>query len=92
LADKKVNFTKKIMLTISDDIPNTTGLSADELLHEVAMYLYSKNKLSFGQARKLSGLNILQFQELLYDSGVPVHYGISELEEDFKNIQNFKRK
>jgi predicted HTH domain antitoxin len=80
------------MLTISDDILNVTGLSAQELLQEMAIYLYVKEKLSFGQAKKLSGLNIFQFQELLYNNNVPNHYGITELEEDFESIQNFKEK
>lgn len=89
---KNVNFIKKIMLTISDDILDNAGISAHELLQEIAIYLYAKKKLSFGQAKKLSGLNVLQFQELLYNNNVPNHYGITELEEDFKSIQNFKRK
>lgn len=80
------------MLTISDDILNSTGLSADELLQEIALYLYSKNKLSFGQAKKLSGLNIFQFQECLYNNDIPLHYGITELEEDIRNIENFEKK
>ena len=80
------------MLTISDDILENAGISAHELVQEIAIYLYAKNKLSFGQARKLSGLNVLQFQELLYTNNVPGHYGITELEEDFKSIRNFKSK
>ena len=80
------------MLTISDNILNSAGLSANELLKEIAVYLYAKKKLSFGQARKLAGLNILQFQELLYNNNVSSHYDIAELEEDFKSIQNFKIK
>jgi predicted HTH domain antitoxin len=80
------------MLSISDDILNITGLSAPELLQEISVYLYAKKKLTFGQARKLSGLNILQFQELLYNNNIPNHYGIKELEEDFESIQHFKKK
>ncbi|MDQ6762745.1 MAG: UPF0175 family protein [Bacteroidota bacterium] len=80
------------MLTIGDDILNNAGISAPELLQEISIYLYAKNKLSFGRARKLSGLNMLQFQELLYTNNIANHYGITELEEDFENIRNFKRK
>jgi len=80
------------MFIISDDILSNAGISGEELLKEIAVYLYAKKKLSFGQASKLAGLNILQFQELLYDNNVPMHYGVDELEEDFQSIQNFKRK
>ena len=80
------------MLVISDDILSSAGVSANELLQEIAINLYAKKKLSFGQARKLCGLNILQFQELLHNNNIPPHYGINELEEDFQSIQNVKSK
>ena len=78
------------MLTISDNILQSAGLTEKELLQEIAIYLYSKEKLSFGQARQLTGLNVLQFQELLFNNNVAMHYGVNELEEDFKAIKNHK--
>jgi predicted HTH domain antitoxin len=75
------------MLTISDEVLKNANMTPQQLLQEVAVYLYSKNKLSFGQARKLAGMDVLQFQELLYISNVPVHYDVSDLESDYKAIK-----
>ena len=77
------------MLTISDHILKSAKISGNELRQEIAIYLYSKNKLSFGKAKKLANLNIIQFQELLFINNIPNHYGIKELEEDFNVIKNY---
>lgn len=75
------------MLTISDEVLESARISANELQQEIAVYLYSKNKLSFGQARKIAGLNVFQFQDLLCKNDIPIHYSIEELEEDYQTIQ-----
>ena len=49
------------MLTIDDNVLRSAKISATDLMEEIAIYLCSKNKLSFGQARKLTTLNVLQF-------------------------------
>ena len=80
------------MLTITDEILNASQMTATQLQQEVAVYLYAKSKLSFGQARKLAGLDVLQFQELLFNNNVPMHYGVSDLQDDFNSIQRFGKK
>ncbi len=76
------------MFTISDEILSTTKMTATQLKQELAVFLYAKNKLSFGQARKLAALDVLQFQELLFNHQIPMHYGIADLEDDFKAIHS----
>jgi predicted HTH domain antitoxin len=80
------------VLIISDEILRNAKMSPAQLRQELAVYLYSKNKLSFGQARKLAGLDVLEFQELLYKSDVSVHYDVNALEADFKAIQSTAKK
>ena len=77
------------MLTITDDILNTAKMSATELQQELAVFLYAKNKLSFGKARKLAGVDVLQFQELLFDHDVPLNYSMADLEDDIKAIRTY---
>jgi predicted HTH domain antitoxin len=43
--------------------------------------------LSFGQARRLSGLSVWDFLELLRKREVQLHYDIAELEEDLKTLR-----
>ena len=43
--------------------------------------------LSFGQARRLSGLSVWDSLELLRKREVQLHYDIAELEEDLKTLK-----
>jgi predicted HTH domain antitoxin len=76
------------MLTISDDILGAIKMSAADLQKEFAVFLYATQKLSFGRARKLAGVDVLEFQELLFNYNVPLHYGVSDLEDDFNAIHS----
>jgi predicted HTH domain antitoxin len=79
------------MLTITDEILSATKMSAAQLKQELAVFLYASNKLSFGQARKLAELDIMQFQELLFANNIPMNYGIADLEEDIQAIRTFRK-
>lgn len=75
------------MLTIDDKTLEEASISASDLRAEIAAYLFSINKLSFGSARALSGLDIWTFQELLAARKIPAHYDIDDLKEDL-NLLN----
>ena len=79
------------MLTITDSILTITKMTATQLRQELAVFLYAKDKLSFGQAHRLAELDVLQFQELLFNNEIALHYGAAELEEDFKAIQSYAK-
>ena len=72
---------------IPDDILQATRMSAEELKRELAILLFQKEKLTLGQAGRLAGMNLLQFQHLLASRQIPVHYDVAEFEEDLKALQ-----
>lgn len=74
------------MLTISDDILTMTKMTATELRQQMAIFLYARHKLSFGQAQHLAGLDVLQLQELLFENEIPLHYEVSDLEDDIATL------
>ncbi|HLC15039.1 MAG TPA: UPF0175 family protein [Thermodesulfovibrionia bacterium] len=78
-------------LNLPVNIVKALGLSEDEiactLKKELAVYFFQRNLLSFGQARQLANISIWDFLSLLKDRKVPLHYDISEYEEDLKTIQ-----
>ncbi len=74
-------------IVIPDDILQATRLTEDELKHELAVILFQKDKLTLGQASILAGMNRLQFQHLLARRKIPVHYGVTEFEEDMKTLK-----
>lgn len=57
------------------------------LKKELAVHFFRNNRLSFGQARQLSGLSVWEFMETLNEKQVPLHYSELEYEEDSKTIE-----
>ena len=54
---------------------------------ELALRLYEKGILSFGQARRLAGLSKWEFVELLAKEGSGILYDEEELESDLKVLE-----
>ena len=75
-----------MIITIPDNTLSEVKISASELLIDLAVYLYDKERLSLGQARKLAGLDILSFQKELAKRNVFLKYDIDDLNKDIQNI------
>ncbi len=73
-------------LVISDDIIRASGLSERELLLEIVLMIFRQDKISLGKASELLKLHRMQFQQLLADRGICVHYDVAEFQEDLKTL------
>ncbi len=78
-------------VVIPDEILHTAHMTAGEFMQEVAILLYSKEKLTLGQASRLAGLSQLQFQFLLASRKIPVHYDVADFEADLKTLREIGR-
>jgi len=78
-------------VVIPDEVLHATHMTADELIQEVAVLLYQKDKLTLGQASRLAGMSQLQFQFLLASRRIPIHYDIPEFEADLKTLRDMGR-
>lgn len=74
-------------VVIPNDILYAARMTEDELKQEVAVLLFQKEKLTLGQASSLAVMNRLQFQHLLASRQIPVHYDVTEFEEDLKTLE-----
>lgn len=75
-------------LTISDEILYATKMSEEEMQQEIAVLLFQKNKLTLAKASELSGMNRLQFQNLIASRNIPVHYSVSDLKQDMESLSS----
>ncbi|MEA5537602.1 UPF0175 family protein [Limnoraphis robusta Tam1] len=78
-------------LVISDEIVKASGLSESELLLEIVLMLFQQEKISLGKASELMGVHRMQFQNLLADRDICVHYDVAEFQEDLKIIEETDR-
>ena len=80
-----------MVLTIPDDILTMSKLTEKDIRIQFALMLFGKNLVSFGQARKLSGLDVISFQQTLGKHNIPMHYDKEDFEQDLLNLKSFKR-
>ena len=76
------------MVLLEDDILQSAKLTEQEIRIELAVLLYAQKRLSFGQARKLAGMEYPEFEKILFDRQIPSNYDIAEFEEDLKTIEH----
>ncbi len=74
-------------LVISDDLVKASGFSENELLLEIVLMLFQQDKISLGKASELLGLHRMQFQKLISERGICVHYDVDEFQEDLKTLE-----
>ncbi len=80
-------------LTLSDNVVHVLGWRERDIersvKQELALYFFQRNLLSFGQARQLVELSVVEFLDLLRERKIPLHYDMIDYEEDLKTIQEF---
>lgn len=78
-------------VVISDQIISQANLSEEEFRIELALMLFEKNIFSLGQARQLSGLNVLDFQALLTEHQISIHYEWDDYQNDLKTLESLDK-
>jgi predicted HTH domain antitoxin len=76
---------------IEDSILQKADMTSQELLVELAVYLYDKEILSFGKAKELANMDVLIFQKELAWRNVFLKYDGKDLELDLKSIEFYKK-
>lgn len=71
---------------ISNDILESAKITPQELALEIAVYLYEKNRLTLGQARRVANLDLISFQKELAKRDVFIHYETEDLLKDIQNL------
>lgn len=78
-------------VVITDEILDAAGMSGDEMVQELAVLLFQKEKLTLAQASRLARMSRWQFQHLLASRRIPLHYDVAEFEADMKTLREMKR-
>ncbi|RME13131.1 MAG: UPF0175 family protein [Ardenticatenia bacterium] len=78
--------TDRIFLEIPRDILETSHLTKQDLLLELALALYAQNKLSAGKASELAHVSLWEFRRHLANRRIPVHYSVEDLNQDVETL------
>jgi predicted HTH domain antitoxin len=74
-------------LLISDELVKVSGLFESEPILELIVLLFQQEKITLARASRLAGMTQIQFQRLLTDRKIPVHYDVEDLQEDIANLK-----
>ncbi|MEM1173019.1 MAG: UPF0175 family protein [Cyanobacteria bacterium P01_H01_bin.35] len=78
-------------VVIPDDVLISAGMSEAQLKLEIAIMLFQQDRISIGKARRLAGINLLDFQREIAERGICLHYYVEEFEDDIKTLQEMGR-
>ena len=75
------------IMQITLEIPDTVNPpSQSDWLREVAIALFQQELITLGTASHIAGISQLEFQELLFDRGLYIHYGIDDYKADIESL------
>ncbi len=80
-----------INIEIPREIIQSARLTTQDLKRELALVLFQQNKISFGKAKELAGLNVWTFQQLLGERGINIHYDVDDFNDDLQNLEKLNR-
>ncbi len=78
-------------VTIPDDILAAAQLTEPELRREIALTLFQQQRLTLAQASRLAQMSQREFQHLLAERRIPVHYGPEDFEQDLETLRQMGR-
>jgi predicted HTH domain antitoxin len=78
-------------IVIPDEVIHSTRLTVAELIQELAVALFQREKLTLGQASRLAGINQWQFQQLLGSRNIPIHYSVADFEADLRTLEELRQ-
>ena len=77
-------------VVIPEEVLSATRMTGEEILTELAVALFQREKLTLAQAAHLAGMHRIQFQHLLASRKIPVHYDVDELKADLANLRKVR--
>ena len=78
-------------LTVPGDVVSATDLTEEQVAVELAVELYQREKLSLGHAARLAGMKKFEFNGLLADRDIPMHYDEADLRRDLATLRSLGR-
>ena len=75
-------------ITLPSELRAGSTVAEVDLLKELAIVLYEREKLSLGRAARLAGMDKWAFNHLLADRGVPMHYDEADLRHDMATLES----
>lgn len=77
----------QITLSLPDSLSQTENFNQSDWLREIACALFQQERVSLSRASKIAGIELMDFQKLLADRGICVHYDVEDFEQDVQSLR-----
>lgn len=74
-------------LMISDEVLQAAKMTEGDLRREIAVLLFQQERITLGKASTLVGMNQIEFQRLLSDRDICIHYDVADYEADIQSLR-----
>lgn len=78
----------QLTLNLPDHLSQTETFNQSDWFREIAIALFQQERISLSRASKIAEMEIIDFQKLLADRGICVHYDVEDLEQDVQYLQD----
>ena len=78
----------QITLNLPDSLSQTDAFNQSDWLREIAIALFQQERISLSRASKIAEMELMDFQKLLADRGICVHYDVEEFEQDVQHLRD----
>ena len=78
----------RITIDIPDELTQSNTLSQADWLREVAIALFRQELITLSTASYIAGMQQLEFQGLLYDRSISLHYDIDDYRADIESLRS----
>ncbi len=74
-------------LSIPDEFLRMAHISEADLKLEIAILLFQQEKITLSTASQFSEMNQLEFQRILGDRKIPIHYDVEDFRQDLRTLE-----
>jgi predicted HTH domain antitoxin len=78
-------------ITLPTDILEAARLTPDDLVREIAVMLFTQERITLEQGARLAGMGRLEFQQMLARHDAYVHYDVQDFEADLQTLRDLGR-
>jgi predicted HTH domain antitoxin len=75
----------QITLNLPDSLSQTETFNQSDWLRAIA--LFQQERISLSRASRIAGIEIMDFQKLLAERGICVHYDVEDFEQDVQHLR-----
>ena len=81
----------QITLNLPDSLSQVETFNQADWFREIAIALFQQERVSLSRASKIAGIELIDFQKLLADRDICVHYDVEDLEQDVQHLRDQAR-